>query len=116
LELDIAVLPTYIALSTPNHEVTIMQTALAFIESVVRIAKQQGYRIEINRDGRQQIDFGHKKLHEGHLEAIFPAVLAPNADITSLIKTVAPGRPCAHRPMKKIIAQLRCDLKRDSDK
>lgn len=115
LELDIPYLSAYATPSTPNREVIIMQTAQSFVEYVFRIGKQKGYRTEINRDGLQQIDFGHKKLHEGHLAAIFPAVLSPGANISSLIENVAPGRPCAHRPMKEIIAQLQSDS-RGSDK
>ena len=80
------------------------------VEAVIGIAQQQGHKLEINRNGLRQIDFGHKKLHEGHLERLLPDILAPDADISSLIENVAPGRPCAHRPMKEIIAQLRSEL------
>jgi hypothetical protein len=78
-----------------------------FIEEVVRIAKSLGYKIENKiRTTLVQIDFGHKKLHEGHLRKMFPQILQPGANVARLIEAVAPGRPCAHRPMKKILARL----------
>ena len=64
-----------------------------------------GYWIEPSRNG-VQIDFGHKKLHEGHLRALFPDILAKGVNVAKLIETVAPGRPCVHRPMREIIAQI----------
>ena len=83
-----------------------MKNVGSFIDSVIRIAQQHGYKIEINRKGQRQIDFGNKKLHEGHLDALFPDILTPDIRISHLIESVAPGRPCAHRPMKAIIAQM----------
>ena len=78
-----------------------------FIKEVVRIARSFGYRIENKfRTTLVQIDFGHKKLHEGHLKAMFPQILQPGANVARLIEDVAPGRPCAHQPMKKILARL----------
>lgn len=74
--------------------------------SVFKLAEQHGYTMEINRKGLQQINFGHKKLHEAHLEKLFPKVLEPGAHIPTLINIVAPGRPCTHRPMSKIIEQI----------
>lgn len=77
-----------------------------FVERVTQIARKQGHKIEVNRDGITQIDFGNKKLHAGHLQKLFPAILAPEANVASLIEAVAPGRPCTHRPMKEIVRLL----------
>lgn len=77
-----------------------------FVDEVVRVARSMGYPIEINREGKRQIDFGHKKLHEGHLRQLYPEILLRDASVSRLIDKVAPGRPCAHRPMKLILHQL----------
>ena len=76
------------------------------IDLFVRIARQQGFRIETSRNGQVQIDFGHKKLHAGHLAQLFPEILRPGASIARLIDRVAPGRPCTHRPTRQIIGQM----------
>jgi len=77
-----------------------------FIDAVVREASKDGYRIETNRNGQTQIDFGHKKLHAGHLEKLYPAILKPGANVAREIENVAPGRPCTHRPMREILARI----------
>ena len=78
-----------------------------FIDSVFRIAEQQGYRIERNRrNGLPQIDFGHKKLHSGHVKRLYPEIMDIAARIPQLIEKVAPGRPCTHKPMRLIIRQI----------
>ena len=79
---------------------------LLFIESVMRIAKSHNYVIEESKNGLQ-IDFGNKKLHEGHLRKIYPDILQANANIKELIDKVAPGRPCSHKPMREIIEDLK---------
>lgn len=77
-----------------------------FIRDVVETARQRGFKIETNRDGLVQIDFGNKKLHAGHLSRLFPDILEAGADVAGLIERVAPGRPCTHRPMREIISEL----------
>ncbi len=78
-----------------------------FINEIIRVAREQGYRIESNaRTGQVQINFGKKKLHAGHLSALYPRALDPNENIARLIDQVAPGRPCSHKPMREIISQL----------
>lgn len=77
-----------------------------FIDQVARIARAKGFTIETNRNGQMQIDFGHKKLHSGHLTQLFPEILFQNANVSKLIEEVAPGRPCTHKPMREIVAQL----------
>lgn len=77
-----------------------------FVDKVIEIAQKIGYKIEINRQGLTQIDFGHKKLHEGHLRKMFPKVVAGSDSISKIIDDVAPGRPCSHRPMKEILKQM----------
>ncbi len=75
-----------------------------YIKAVLRIGRLEGYTIEINRrNGFNQIDFGHKKLHTGHLADLYPAILRKDAHIPTLINNVAPGRPCSHKPMCEII-------------
>lgn len=69
--------------------------------------KREGYTLERNRDGLRQIDFGNKKLHEGHIELLYPEILNPDVHMSTLIDNVAPGRPCAHRPMKEIMKKIR---------
>ena len=80
-----------------------------FIDKTIKVAKKQGYSVRSNRDGLDQIDFGHKQLHTRHLEAMFPEILEEDMNIGKVIDRVAPGRPCAHRPMKDIIKQLKKD-------
>lgn len=77
-----------------------------FIEKVIIVARNLNFLIEDSRNGRQ-IDFGHKKLHEGHLRVLYPEILNENANINILIDNVAPGRPCTHAPMRTIIAIIR---------
>ena len=79
-----------------------------FIYEVIRVARKKGYKIETNaRNGLEQIDFGSKKLHAGHLEKLYPNILTANTNIPALIEKVAPGRPCSHKPMREIIEQIR---------
>jgi len=82
-------------------------TKKEFISAVIRIACDRGYKIEIDsRTGNNQIDFGNKKLHVGHLEKLYPEILSAGVYMPSLINKVAPGRPWTHRPMKQIIEQI----------
>lgn len=74
-----------------------------FLDAIIATARAQGYSIENSRNGRQ-IDFGLKKLHEGHLSQLYPVIFAEGADIPSVIEAVAPGRPCSHKPMREIVA------------
>lgn len=77
-----------------------------FIDQVVKIAREKGFRIETNRDGLTQIDFGNKKLHSQHLRAMFPEILKDDVVISAIIENVAPGRPCTFKPMKEIIEEI----------
>ena len=79
-----------------------------FVNTVIEEAQKAGYPIETSSNGRQ-IDFGHKKLHEEHLRDLYPDILADGQDVSALIDRVAPGRPCTHRPMKIIIANIKGD-------
>lgn len=83
-----------------------------FVNEVFRIAEKRGFRIENNRfNGLPQIDFGHKKLHAGHLKQLYLDILNPTASISALIEKVAPGRPCTHKPMREIINKICCKIK-----
>jgi hypothetical protein len=89
-------------------------TKKMFVNATIEEARKQGYPIEEQTRHGRQINFGHKKLHEQHLQALYPAILQPNANIAALIDEVAPGRPCAHKPMREIICSLteQAELKR----
>lgn len=82
---------------------------LEFIDAVIDGArKRNDCEIEDSRNGRQicfKDDDGHtvKKLHEGHLTELYPAILEPDAHIPTLIEAIAPGRPCTHKPMREIV-------------
>ena len=76
-----------------------------FVDQVCEIAQQLHYPVEDSQNGRQLILQG-KKLHEGHLRKLFPAILRSDARIRSRIEDVAPGRPCTHRPMREIIDEM----------
>lgn len=78
-----------------------------FIDLVVEISRRKGFKVETNRDGLRQIDCGNKKLHVGHLQKMFPEILQSDSDISKMIEKVAPGRPCTHKPMKGIIAEIK---------
>lgn len=91
----------------PNWRDTVISKD-EFIKEVIRIARERGYKIESNtRTGQEQIDFGNKKLHSGHLGDLYPAILSDYPNISSQIDKVAPGRGCSHKPMREIIEQLR---------
>lgn len=78
-----------------------------FITEVIRLAEVNGYTVEKNvRNGLDQINFGHKKLHAGHLKRLYPHILEKTINISKEIEKVAPGRPCTHKPMRKIIEQI----------
>ena len=77
-----------------------------FVNRVFQVAEAAGYPVALNRFGLRQIDFGHKKLHEEHVGGLYPSALAAGAHIGKLIEEVAPGRPCAHKPMRQIIERL----------
>ncbi len=86
-----------------------MRNTKSFIESVFMIAKEHGYKVETNRDGLRQVNFGNKKLHEKHLADMWPDIVNPGADLPLIIEKVAPGSQCTHRPMEKIVAQLKSE-------
>lgn len=79
------------------------------VDMIIDEARKRGYAIEDSRNGRQ-INFGHKKLHEGHLTALCPDIFCLDARIPTLINKVAPGRPCAHKPMREIVESINAKL------
>lgn len=78
-----------------------------FMDEVINLSRRRGHTIETNRNGQRQVDFGHKKLHEGHLTMMFPRILDNEARVSTIIEEVAPGRPCTHKPMREIIQAIR---------
>jgi len=77
-----------------------------FIKLTFRMARKMKFKVETNRNDQEQIDFGNKKLTVSQLESMHPEILMPGADIAKVIEKFAPGRPCAHKPMKEIIESL----------
>lgn len=78
------------------------------MEDVFRIAEDIGYKIETTRGkGYPQIDFGTKKLHSEHIKKLYPDALKSDARIARLVESVAPGRPCTHRPSREIVEHIR---------
>lgn len=75
------------------------------VDMIINEACKQGYEIEDSRNGRQ-INFGVKKLHEGHLTELCPDIFYPDANMPTLIAKVAPGRPCVNKPMREIIGAI----------
>ena len=79
-----------------------------FILDVIFYALADGYKVEASiRNNGLQIDFGNKKLNAKHLEELYPDILCSDANISDIIDKVAKGRPCTHKPMKKIIEKIR---------
>ncbi len=81
-----------------------------FIVKVFDYARKQGFVIETNRGGFLQIDFGNKKLHQKHLNELYPEILHHNVTISKVIEKVAPSRPCTHKPMRDIITLINKDF------
>jgi len=106
-ELVFSLLRAYTCLPVTEIGEWRMSTKTDFVADVIAIARRIGWRTEMNRDGLAQIDFGNKKLHAGHLEAMFPEILADGVSISNVIEKVAPGRPCTHKPMREIVAELK---------
>jgi len=73
-----------------------------FVSLAIEEAKKRGFAIDEHTRHGRQIDFGHKKLHEQHLRALFPDILQPDANLSALIEDVAAGRPSTHRPMREM--------------
>ena len=87
-----------------------MTTRAQFVEDLLTAARQAGFTISTNRrNGEPEIDFGMKRIRAGQVGELWPAVVAPGADVGALIDKVAPGRPSIHEPMRKLIAQLRME-------
>ncbi|MGR3984112.1 MAG: hypothetical protein OD817_02465 [Gammaproteobacteria bacterium] len=80
-------------------------TCEQFLDAVFKAAHTLGYPRELGKDG-WQIEFGEKGLHEGHLAELYPEVLEPGADVSSLINEVAPGRECVHKAMGEILEKV----------
>jgi len=77
-----------------------------FVKQVIFLARKSGFKIETSPSGEEQIDFGNKKLTTTHLSKLYPAIVQENADVAKLINSIAPGRPCTHKPMKDIVQKI----------
>jgi len=80
------------------------------VDMIIDEARKRGYTIEDSRNGRQIIFEHEKKLHEGHLAELCPDIFRPDAHIPTLINKVAPGRHCAHKPMREIVESINVKL------
>ena len=81
-----------------------------FIEEVLGMARRLGFTISANRrNGEPEIDFGDRRLRAEQIGALWPAILAPGADVAAQLDKVASGRECAHGPLRDILAQLRIE-------
>lgn len=82
-----------------------------FVDLVMVLAVEQGLTVEERRPGlsvcfNQNSD---KWLSENHLRQLFPAIIEDglsDSEINRLIEAVAPGRPCTHVGMRKILSRL----------
>lgn len=87
--------------------------AVTYVAAVFKAAGKCGLRIDRDQLGRLRICFNgrsKKFLHQGHIEALFPGILREGLSISemnAMIEAVAPGRPCTHVGMRRIIEMIR---------
>lgn len=87
-------------------------TKVDFRTLVFEIARAKQLRVDEMKDGKERIWFNEKSqkfLHADHIDALYDRLRHPNLatrDINIAIENVAPGRPCTHRGMREIYAQI----------
>lgn len=87
-------------------------TKAEFRTLVFEIARAQRLRVDAMKDGKARIWFNEKSqkfLHADHIDSLYDRLRHPNLsprDINAAIESVAPGRPCTHRGMRDIYAQI----------
>ncbi|MFA8393295.1 hypothetical protein ACEPUD_24580 [Burkholderia ubonensis] len=88
-------------------------TKAEFRTLVFEIARAKRLRVDAMKDGKERIWFNEKSqkfLHADHIDALYDRLRHPNLsarDASIEIENVAPGRPCTHRGMREIYAQIR---------
>lgn len=84
-----------------------------FVAAVFEAAKHDGLQIDVDRKGRKRIWFNLKSrkcLDEERIAALHPDILGPGLrerDMNELIEAAAPGRPCTHVGMRRIVERIR---------
>ena len=84
-----------------------------FVARVFEFAGEQGLLIQERRPGRSICfnETSKKWLHEGHIRQLYrEGVLADGlerADLNRMIEGVAPGRPCTHVGMRKLVCLVK---------
>ncbi|WP_175698534.1 MULTISPECIES: hypothetical protein [Burkholderia] len=87
-------------------------TKAEFRTLVFEIAQEKRLRVDEMQDGKARIWFNEKSqkfLHADHIDALYDRLRHPNLstrDINVAIESAAPGRPCTHRGMREIYAQI----------
>ncbi|WP_060036937.1 hypothetical protein [Burkholderia sp. MSMB1078WGS] len=87
-------------------------TRAEFRTLVFEIARAKCLRVDEMRDGKARIWFNEKSqkfLHADHIDDLYDRLRHPNLsmhDINIAIENAAPGRPCTHRGMREIYAQI----------
>lgn len=64
------------------------------VNLVLAMAREKAFRVETNREGLTQIDFGSKKLHAKGLDATFLEILEEIASPSKTNERVASDRAC----------------------
>lgn len=84
-----------------------------FIAAVIEGAGQSNLKVSYNKRGRASICFNersNKSLHADHLIKLFDLGYAERgksaAERNALVKLVAPGRPCTHVGLRKIVERI----------
>ncbi|MCD4822588.1 MAG: hypothetical protein K8R11_11105 [Methanococcoides sp.] len=78
-----------------------------YVDTFFDIAKEMGYNIgrckRGSARGQKQIDFGNKKLHEGHIRKLYPLIMEKGIEFSyDDFDELVPGRPCAVKGFKEI--------------
>jgi hypothetical protein len=83
-------------------------TLKAFIDVFFTHLDTKQYSTYQNRNGQRAADFGHKQLHEGHLETLYQWALSHNGELsTADFAALVPGRPCASVPFFETCTRAR---------
>jgi hypothetical protein len=82
-----------------------------FMDDFFINAEKMGYEIESCKlgeaQGKKQIDFGNKKLHELHIRRLYPMLIENGINFSyEAFNDVVPGRPCAVKGFREISATV----------
>jgi len=74
-----------------------------FTQSFFGAASKTPYGIYSNRNGQKAVNFGHKQLHEGHVEKLYRWAQKHQGKLsTADFNLLILGRPCACAPFFEI--------------